>query len=128
MASWLKRPRFQSILRGTQTPGMSGPRSSPSACQRPEERQRGQRCSSGTKVRNSERMDELDGGEQLSAARAQVAMKILARLWAVGGARRKLGVSPLAARGEAQVAYKFSQNFHCVVMAALHDTAEQAAA
>jgi hypothetical protein len=55
-------------------------------------------------------------------------VKVSACLEAVWASRRKHGVSPILASGEVQAAHEFAQNFLCLVMAALHETAEQVAA
>jgi hypothetical protein len=55
-------------------------------------------------------------------------VNVPAFLGAVGGAGRKRGVSPLSARGEAHAAHELAQNFRCLVVAALHETAEPVAA
>jgi hypothetical protein len=81
-----------------------------------------------TNVGSSQGMDERDVGKNVARPGAQVAMKVPACLGAVGGAGRKLGVSPFSARGEAQAAHELTQNFRRLVMAALHETAELVAA
>jgi hypothetical protein len=73
-------------------------------------------------------MDERDVCESMSRSGAQVAVKVPACLVAVGGAERNPGVSPFSARGEAQAAHEFVQNFCRLVMEALHETAEPVAA
>jgi hypothetical protein len=73
-------------------------------------------------------MDERDVGKNVAGPRAQVAVKVPACLGAVGGARRKPGVSPFSTRGEAQAAHELAQNFCCLVVVVLHKTAEPVAA
>jgi hypothetical protein len=72
--------------------------------------------------------DERDVGENVPRLGAQVAVKVSACLGADGGAGRKPGVSPFSAGGVAQAAHEFTQNLRGLVMAALYETAEAAAA
>jgi hypothetical protein len=72
--------------------------------------------------------DERDIHENVARPGAQVAVKVPARLGAFGGAGHEPGLPPFAAGREAHAAYEFSQNPRCVVMAALHKTAEPIAA
>jgi hypothetical protein len=81
----------------------------------------------GTNVGSSRGMDERDIGVARRLG-AQVAVKVPAYLGAVGGAECKPGVSPFLAREEAKAACEFAQNFRCLIMAALHETAELVAA
>jgi hypothetical protein len=85
-------------------------------------------ASGGTNVGSSQGMDEGDVGKNVAWPGAQVAVEMSGRLGAVGGARRKPGVSPFSARGEIQAAHELAQNFRCLVMAALHESAEPVAA
>jgi hypothetical protein len=81
-------------------------------------------ASGGTNVGSSQGMDERDVGKNVAGPGAQVAVTVPACLGAVGGARRKPGVSPFSAGVEAQPAHKLAHNFRCLVVAALHVTAE----
>jgi hypothetical protein len=65
-------------------------------------------------------MDEREVRKSVAWPGAQVAVKAPAYMGTVGSEVRKLGVSPFAARGEAQAAHKFAQNFRRLVMAAWH--------
>jgi hypothetical protein len=78
----------------------------------------------GTNVLSSQEMDERDVGEKVARPGAQVAVNVPACLETVDGAERRPGVSPISARGEAQAAHEFAQDFRCGVLAALHKTAE----
>jgi hypothetical protein len=83
---------------------------------------------SGTNVGRSQGMDERDVCENVARPGVQVAVKVPACLGVVGGAGRKPGVAPFSARGEAQAAHEFTQDFRRLVMTALHETAEPVAA
>jgi hypothetical protein len=81
----------------------------------------------GPNVGSSQAMHEREV-ENVARPGAQVAVKVPACLGAVGGAGNKPGVSPFSARGEAQAAHEFAQNFCHLVMAALRETTEPVAA
>jgi hypothetical protein len=82
----------------------------------------------GTNVGSGWGMDVRIIGENVARPGAQLAVKVPACLGAVGSAGRKPGVSLFSATGEAQAAHELAQNIRCLVVTALHKTAEPIAA
>jgi hypothetical protein len=78
----------------------------------------------GTNVGSSQGMDEGDVSKNMAGPGAQVAVEVPACLGAVGGARLKPGVSPFSTRRETQATHELAQNFRCLFVAGLHETAE----